>query len=72
MSALPAQITEVHRGPEFVAVPVRQPDSRTHLRAERRAAQRAERQSRRRWAVGSCALLGASFALTVGILEVLH
>jgi hypothetical protein len=72
MSALPAQITEQHRGPEFVAVPVRQPDSRAHLRAERRAAQRAERQSRRNWAIGSCVLLGASFALTVGILEVFH
>jgi hypothetical protein len=52
--------------------PQRQPDSRVELMAERRAVQRVERQSRRRWAVGSCVALGASFALTAGILDVLH
>jgi hypothetical protein len=72
MSALPAQITEEHRGPRITAVPVRQPDSRARLQAERRDTQRAGRRSRRRWAVGSCVVLGASFALTVGILDVLH
>jgi hypothetical protein len=72
MSALSAQITQEHRGPGIAAVPVRRPDSRAQLQAERRAAQRAERQSRRRWTVGSCVALGASFALTAGILDVLH
>ena len=72
MSALPAQITEQHRGPEIVALPVRRPDTRTQLRAERRAAQQAERRSRRNWAAGSCILLGTSFAVTVVVLDVLH
>jgi hypothetical protein len=72
MSALSAQITQEHRGPAFAAVPVRRPDSRAQLQAERRALQRTERRSRQRWAVGSCAALGASFALTVGILDMLH
>jgi hypothetical protein len=72
MSALPAQITEQHRGPEIVTLPVRQSDTRAQLRAERRAAVRAERRSRRNWAMGSCILLGVAFAVTVGIMDVLH
>jgi hypothetical protein len=72
MSALPAQVTEEFGEPRIGAAPVRRPDSRAQLMAERRAAVKAERQTRQRWAIGSCVGLGACFAVTAGILDVLH
>jgi hypothetical protein len=72
MSALPAQYTEEYGQPGIGAVPVRRPDSRAALMAERRAALKVERQSRRRWVIGSCVGLGACFAATAVILDVLH
>ncbi|MGP0032892.1 MAG: hypothetical protein ACLPVF_20595 [Acidimicrobiales bacterium] len=72
MSALPAQITEPLGSPGITAVPLPRPDSRARVQADRRVAQRAERRSRRRWALGACAILVAAFAFTVGILDVLH
>ncbi len=72
MSALPAQIPEPQHGPGITAVPAHRPSSRARVQAERRLAHRAERRSRRIWAVGGCALLVGSFALTAGILDVLH
>jgi hypothetical protein len=68
MSALPAQITELTPGP----LPVRPATTGSQLRAERRAEQAIERRTRRRWAAFGVAILGCSFGLTVGVLDVLH
>jgi hypothetical protein len=68
MSALPARITELP--PEVVAV--RSPEAGVRRRAERRAELVTARQTQRRWAAFSLAVLGCSFGLTVGILDVLH
>jgi hypothetical protein len=42
------------------------------LRAERRVEQARARQERFRWAVVGVAILVCSFALVVGVLDVLH
>jgi hypothetical protein len=68
MSALSAQITEVPQPP----VAVRPPMARSQRRSERRAEQLVARRSRRRWAILSCLIIGCSFGLTVGILDMLH
>ncbi|HWE66719.1 MAG TPA: hypothetical protein VG298_08750 [Acidimicrobiales bacterium] len=68
MSAMPARITERPQG----TVPTRLPAPRTERRADRRAAQMEARRERRRWSIFSCAVLAGAFALTVGILDVLH
>jgi hypothetical protein len=68
MSALSAEITEL--SPARV---VQRPGvARTQHRAERRAQEAIARRARRRWAIFSVAVLGSSFVLTVGILDVLH
>jgi hypothetical protein len=67
MIAMPAGWTELSESPHVGVGPVR-----VERRAERRAQQEIERRSRRRWAVAGCAMLGAAFGLTVGILDVLH
>jgi hypothetical protein len=68
MSALPAEITELSPGP----VAVRPAAAGSQLRAERRAEQARARRARLRWSVFSVAVLGCSFGLTVGVLDVLH
>ncbi len=69
MSALQAQIAEI--SPDPVAVrPAPGPEAR--LRAERRAEQAEARRIRQRWAVVGAAVLVCLFALTVGVLDVLH
>jgi hypothetical protein len=72
MSAMPARVSELSQGTEISSVSVRQPVAGSQRRAERRAEQMVARRARRRWAVMSCGVLGAAFALTVGILDVLH
>jgi hypothetical protein len=72
MSAMPAEITGLSRGPEITSVSVRTPVARSQRRSERRAEQMVARRARQRWSVFSCAVLVGSFALTVGILDVLH
>jgi hypothetical protein len=67
MSAMPAEVTELTEGPPRVAAPSRQ----AH-RAERRAALKVARRSRRRWTILSCCIRGGTFAATVGVLGVLH
>jgi hypothetical protein len=67
MSAMPARVTEAPRGARPIASP-----PRTQRRVELRAARKEERRTRRRWAIFGCAILGSSFVLTVGILDVLH
>jgi hypothetical protein len=69
MSALPAQIPELSPDP-VVARPA--PGTGARLRAERRAEQAQARRIRQRWAVVGVALLVCLFALTVGVLDVLH
>jgi len=69
MSALLAQIPEL--SPEPVAVRPA-PGAGAQLRAERRAEVAEARRIRRRWSVLSLALIGVLFALTVGVLDVLH
>ena len=68
MSALPAEITELSPGP----VAVRPAAAGSQLRAARRAEQAMARRTRLRWSAFSVAVLGCSFALTVGVLDVLH
>ena len=68
MSALSAQITEVPQRPVVVHPPV----ARSQRRCERRAEQLVARRIRRRWAILSCVILGSSFGLAVGILDMLH
>ena len=67
MSALPAETTEL--SPRANAV---RPPAGMQLRAERRAEQAQARRERVRWSVIGVAILGCSFALTVGVLDVLH
>ena len=67
MSALPAETTDL--SPRPLAV---RPSVGVQLRAERRAEQALARRERLRWSVISVAILGCSFALTVGVLDVLH
>jgi hypothetical protein len=67
MSAMPAEVAQRGGGTRPVAVPVL-----AQRRAERRASLKLARRSRHRWAVLSCSVLGGAFALTVGILDVLH
>jgi hypothetical protein len=67
MSAMPARVTELSEGIRPTASPpvvVR--------RGDRRAALKEARRQRRHLTILSCSVLGASFALTVGILDVLH
>jgi hypothetical protein len=67
MSAMPARVTELSEDIRPTAVPpvvVR--------RGDRRAALKEARRDRRRWAILGCSVLGGFFALTVGILDVLH
>jgi len=68
MSALPAETTELSPRPHAV----RQSVARIQLRAERRAEQAKAQQQRLRWAIVSVTILVLSFALTVGVLDVLH
>jgi hypothetical protein len=68
MSALPAETTEMSPRPYAV----RPLAARSQLRAERRAEQAMARRERFRWAIVSVTLLVLSFALTVGVLDVLH
>jgi hypothetical protein len=67
MSALPAETTELSPRPRAV-----RPSAGLQLRAERRAEQARARRERIRWSVVGVAILGCSFALTVGVLDVLH
>ena len=64
---MPAGWTELSDVPRAGAVP-----GSVQRRADRRAEQKVARRSRQRWAVFGCSILTASFALTVGILDVLH
>lgn len=68
MSALSAEITQLPETPVSAHPTV----ARSLRRTERRAEQAQARRARRRWAIFSLGLLGCSFALTVGILDVLH
>jgi len=68
MSALPAETTELSP----VRVAWRPGVARPPQRAQRRAAEATARRARRRWATFSLTVLGLAFALTVGILDVLH
>jgi hypothetical protein len=68
MSAQPAEVTELLQPPQ----PARPVAGGQQLRTERRAEKARERRVRRRWAVLSVAILGGSFGLTVGILDVLR
>jgi hypothetical protein len=68
MSALSAQITQLPETP-VAAYPTVAGSQR---RTERRAEQALARRSRRRWSIFGLAIVGSSFALTVGILDVLH
>jgi hypothetical protein len=67
MSAMPAEVTQLPEGSRLPAAP-----ASAQRRAERRAALKLARRSRQRWAILSCAILACAFALTVGILDVLH
>jgi hypothetical protein len=67
MSALPAETTEL--SPRRHAV---RPSAGLQLRVERRADQARARRQRVRWSVVAVAILVCSFALTVGVLDVLH
>jgi hypothetical protein len=72
MSAMPAEATKVNQGAVLAPASVRIPASRSQLRAARQAQLKEARRDRRRWSIISCAILGATFGLTVGILDVLH
>ena len=67
MSALPAETTELSPQPYAV-----RPSAGLRLRVERRAAQAQARRQRVRWSIVGVAILVCSFALTVGVLDVLH
>jgi hypothetical protein len=67
MSAMPARVTERHEVPVVKVAAVR-----SQRRVERRAELKVARRARQRWAVLSCSMLAAAFALTVGVLDVLH
>ena len=68
MSALPAETTDLSPRPLAVRPSVKA----SQLRAERRAEPALARRERLRWSVISVAILGCSFALTAGVLDVLH
>jgi hypothetical protein len=68
MSALPAETSELSPRP----LAVRPLVAGMQLRAERRAEQALARRARLRWAIVSVTILILSFALTVGVLDVLH
>jgi hypothetical protein len=72
MSAMPARVTEALPGADASSVAVRTPVTRSQRRSERRAEMMVARRTRRRWSIFSCAMLVGTFALTVGILDVLH
>jgi hypothetical protein len=68
MSALPAETSDLSPAPA-----ARRPGAvGRQQRAERREQEAVARRARRRWAVFSLAVLGLTFAFTVGILDVLH
>jgi hypothetical protein len=67
MSALPAETTELSPRPHAV-----RPTAGLRWRAERRADQAQARRERVGWSVVGVAILVCSFALTVGVLDVLH
>jgi hypothetical protein len=68
MSALPAETTELSPRPHAV----RPSAAGLQLRAERRSEQAMARRERLRWAIVGVTILVLSFALTVGVLDVLH
>jgi hypothetical protein len=68
MSALPAETTDL--SPQRHAV--RPSVAGLQLRAERRAEQAKAQRERFRWAIVAVTILVLSFALTVGVLDVLH
>ena len=68
MSALPAETSDLSPRP----LAVRPSAVGSQLRAERRAEQAKARRDRFRWSVVGVAILILSFALTVGVLDVLH
>jgi hypothetical protein len=68
MSVLPADTTELSPRPYAV----RPSAAGSQLRAERRAEQAKARRERFRWSIVAVAILVLSFALTVGVLDVLH
>jgi hypothetical protein len=68
MSALPAETTELSPRPHAVRPSAVGPE----LRVERRAEQARARRERLRWSIVAIAILICSFALTVGVLDVLH
>ncbi|HEY3844509.1 MAG TPA: hypothetical protein VGL48_14750 [Acidimicrobiales bacterium] len=72
MSAMPARITELSQAPVAGAPAASVPIARSERRTERRAVLKLERRSRQRWSIFSCAVLVGVFALTVGVLDVLH
>jgi hypothetical protein len=72
MSAMQAEIAELREGPDWGTLTVRVPPTRALRRAERRAQMKLERRDRRRWSMLGCAVLLGAFALTVGVLGVLH
>lgn len=72
MSAMSASATELSQGPEYGSLAGRTPMARTQRRVERRAELKEARRDRRRCSIMSCAILGLGFALTAGILDVLH
>jgi hypothetical protein len=72
MSAMPAEATELSDGALVRATPGRTQGTSSPCRAERRIQRQAALRARRNWTLLSCAVLGCSFGLTVGILDVLH
>jgi len=71
MSAMPARVPERSVG-EVPAPPTVRPGRAVQRRAERRAEMLVLRRFRRHWALVGISVIGALFALTVGILDVLH
>ena len=67
MSALPAETTDLSPRPHAV-----RPSAGLRLRVERRAEQALARRERVRWSIAGVAIMVCSFALTVGVLDVLH
>ena len=68
MSALPAETTELSPRP----VAVRPAAPACSCGPNGGPSRRWRARSRRRWAVVGVAILGCSFGLTVGVLDVLH
>jgi hypothetical protein len=67
MSAMPAGWTELSDSPHVDASP-----SSAQRRSDRRAELKLARRAQQRWIVAACSILVGAFALTVGILDVLH